>query len=202
MPISALIFDLFDVLFLHGERLERRAFEHEHGLPDDAIERAMLNSPLFRAAIAGHVPEPELWRDVAGQLQLGQDSWWVVARAFYASIVLNAELAAYMRTLRPTYRLGILTNAPSDVRPLITGRFQLDQLVDTIVISAEERVHKPQPESYQLVMRRLDVSPGRCLFIDDGLPYVTAARDLGMQAIHFQSSQQTIADIQHILAQP
>ncbi|GCE07154.1 HAD family hydrolase [Dictyobacter aurantiacus] len=202
MPISALIFDLFDVLFLHGARVERRAFEQEHGLPMDALERTMLDSPVFRDAIAGRIPEPELWRDVAERLRMGRDSWQEVAQAFYASIVLNAELVACMRTLRPTYRMGILTNAPSDVRPLITGRFQLDQLVDTIVISAEEKVHKPQPQSYQLVMQRLGVTPEQCLFIDDGLRYVTAARELGMQAIHFQSSQQTITDIQHILAQP
>ncbi|GER91608.1 hypothetical protein KDW_57700 [Dictyobacter vulcani] len=59
---------------------------------------------------------------------------------------------------------------------MVTQQFQLDQVVDLIIISAEELLHKPRPEIYQLAARRLDVPVEACLFIDDRMPFVVAAR--------------------------
>ncbi|GER92275.1 hydrolase [Dictyobacter vulcani] len=199
MPISAVIFDLFDVLLLHEQRHVRHAFERERGLAENTLEQTMLHSPLFRDALAGRVSEQQLWEDVATRLQLASAEWRTVAAVFYRGLTLNQELVATMRTLRPAYKLGILSNAPSSVRTLVTQEFQLDQVVDLIIISAEELLHKPQPEIYQLAARRLDVPVEACLFIDDRMPFVVAARQVGMQAIQFQHNEQAIADLQTLL---
>ncbi|GCE28883.1 hypothetical protein KDA_43670 [Dictyobacter alpinus] len=200
MPISAVIFDLFDVLLLQGQRHVRHAFERERGLPENSVEETMLSSPLFRDAMAGRVSTQQLWEDVAGRLKLASSDWHVLAKVFNSGLSLNEELVEYIRTLRPTYKLAILSNAPADVRGLITREYQLDQLVDLIIISAEELLHKPQPEIYQLAARRLGVPVEACLFIDDRPPFIAAAWQVGMQAIQFQNSQQTITDLQAILS--
>lgn len=57
-----------------------------------------------------------------------------------------------------------------------------------IVVSAEERMLKPDVRIYQILIDRNDLTPERCLFIDDSLPNVETARQLGMTAHHFENA--------------
>jgi len=49
---------------------------------------------------------------------------------------------------------------------------------------------KPDPAIYQLMLERFDLEAGDCLFIDDRQDNVTAARNIGMKAVCFQSPTQ------------
>jgi 2-haloacid dehalogenase len=57
-----------------------------------------------------------------------------------------------------------------------------------IVVSAEEHMLKPNVRIYQILIDRNDLVPERCLFIDDSLPNVETARQLGMTAHHFKNA--------------
>jgi 2-haloacid dehalogenase len=57
-----------------------------------------------------------------------------------------------------------------------------------IVVSAEERMLKPDVRIYQILIDRNDLAPERCLFIDDSLANVETARQLGMTAHHFKNA--------------
>ncbi|WP_306141251.1 HAD family phosphatase [Roseibium sp. MMSF_3412] len=56
-----------------------------------------------------------------------------------------------------------------------------------IVVSAEERLLKPDPQIYRVLFERNDLAPEACFFIDDSAANVDAARSVGMAAHHFQS---------------
>ncbi|MGV2974239.1 HAD family hydrolase [Roseibium alexandrii] len=57
-----------------------------------------------------------------------------------------------------------------------------------IVVSAEERMLKPDVRIYQILIDRNDLAPEHCLFIDDSLANVETARQLGMTAHHFKNA--------------
>jgi 2-haloacid dehalogenase len=57
-----------------------------------------------------------------------------------------------------------------------------------IVVSAEERMLKPDVRIYQILIDRNDLAPEQCLFIDDSLANVETARQLGMTAHHFKNA--------------
>jgi epoxide hydrolase-like predicted phosphatase len=199
MPIRAVIFDLFDVLIYARNLTERNAFETRLGLPENGLEQAMFRSPQFREAIAGRVSETELWRDVAFQIGVDSNEWPTLAATFYSAIVLNTELVAFLRTLRPHYKTAILSNAPSTVRTLVTRMFHLDREVDTVIISSEERVMKPQPEIFRIAASRLGIQPQEAIFVDDELKFIEAAQSLGMVGIQFKDTSQAITEIQFYL---
>ncbi len=54
-----------------------------------------------------------------------------------------------------------------------------------IVISGEEKLAKPDPEIYQLALRRFDLAAGQCLFVDDRLDNIEAGEKLGIRGHHF-----------------
>jgi HAD superfamily hydrolase (TIGR01509 family) len=199
MPIRAIICDLFDVLFFAKNLAAHQSLEKRLGLPENGLTQAMLRSPQFREAIWGRISGEELWRAVALDIGLEAQEWSMVADTFYSAIDLNTELLAFLRELRPRYKTAILSNAPSDVRALVTQRFHLEHEVDEVIISAEVGATKPHPEIYQLAVHRLGVQVQEALFIDDELRFVEAARAVGMQGVQFENTEQAIAEIRSCL---
>ena len=196
MTIRAVVFDLFDVLIYARNLTERNAYETRLGLPENGLEQAMFRSPQFREAIEGRVSEKELWRDVAHNIGVDTQDWSTLAATFYSAIELNIELVAFLRTLRPHFKTAILTNAPYTVRTLVTQQFHLDREVDTVIISSEERVMKPQPEIFRIAASRLGIQPDEAIFVDDELRFIEAAQSIGMIGLQFIETKQTIAEIQ------
>ncbi|WP_420412264.1 HAD family hydrolase [Roseibium sp.] len=64
-----------------------------------------------------------------------------------------------------------------------------------IVVSAEERLLKPDPQIYKVLFERNNLDPTKCIFIDDSLANVEAARALGMAGHHFTSAQTLERDL-------
>jgi putative hydrolase of the HAD superfamily len=201
MPIRAVIFDLMDVLLLHGDGEERRQWEASSGVAEGALERAMFQSPRFKEAIIGQVPEAELWRDVARTLGLDSEQPERLAAVFYSAFRLNTDLVEFIRTVRPRCKTAILTNTPSGMRALLTQQFHLDREVDTILISAEEGLRKPQPEMFQRALDRLGVQPQETIFVDDDAVFITAAEAFGLRVVPFKDNAQAVPAIQHLLRQ-
>ena len=196
MTIKAVIFDLFDVLFLAQDFTQRRAYEQRMGLMENGLLHAMLQTPQFRKAVTGRIPASALWQHVA--LSIGDDpqNWQNIANIFFSANRVNMELVAFIRTLRPHYKTAILSNAPYDIRTQVTQRFHLDHEVDTIIISAEEGMRKPHPEIFHLAATRLHVHPQEALFIDDESRFIEGAQAVGMIGVQFKNNRQAIADIQ------
>ncbi|WP_368669557.1 HAD family hydrolase [Roseibium sp. RKSG952] len=67
-----------------------------------------------------------------------------------------------------------------------------------VVVSAHERLVKPDPRIYEVLLSRNGLTAEDCVFIDDSLPNVNAARTLGMAAIHFQTAEDLRRDLQEM----
>jgi 2-haloacid dehalogenase len=56
---------------------------------------------------------------------------------------------------------------------------------DGVIVSGDERVLKPDPAIYKLLLDRYGLAAADCLFIDDSQANVDGARAVGMHAIHY-----------------
>jgi len=63
-------------------------------------------------------------------------------------------------------------------------RFPFLSGFDGVVVSGDERLLKPDPAIYRLLLDRYGLKAEDCVFIDDSSANVEAARVIGMQAIH------------------
>ena len=110
-----------------------------------------------------------------------------------------AEMVRFMAELRPRFKTAILSNASDGARKAFTEIFGLDQCVDTIIISAEEGLIKPDERIYRLALDRLGVRPEEAVFVDDRLVNVEAAQRLGLHAVQFCETQQALAELKAYL---
>lgn len=81
-------------------------------------------------------------------------------------------------------RLCILSNVGQRFRYL-GPRIPIFGLTDGIVISAFERVMKPDPAIYEIFCKRFGLAPETCVFVDDSAKNLIGAREVGMRTVHF-----------------
>lgn len=88
-----------------------------------------------------------------------------------------------------------LTNWSAETFPIALERFDFLQWFDGRVVSGEEKMRKPFPEFYQLLLNRYNVKPGEALFIDDSLRNIKAAEQLGIAGIYFTTAEELKKDL-------
>ena len=77
-----------------------------------------------------------------------------------------------------------ITNFSGPKFDLAQERFPFLAGFDGVIVSGDERLLKPDPAIYPLLLDRYGLKAEDCVFIDDSKPNVEAARDVGMHAIH------------------
>lgn len=114
--------------------------------------------------------------------------------------VRNEGLIDYVRFLRQNHKIAMLSNVGPGVMPTIFTGDELNELFDTVVLSFEVGMVKPDPNIYRLTAERLGVKVGECVLVDDRPEFCAGADAAGMQSVHYRSNEQVMADLQGVLA--
>lgn len=83
--------------------------------------------------------------------------------------------------------LYALTNFSAETFPLMRQRYDFLELFETILVSGEVGLIKPDPAIYRLMLKKTGQPASECLFIDDSAKNVAAAQALGFDTIQFRS---------------
>ncbi|HSX06177.1 MAG TPA: HAD-IA family hydrolase [Candidatus Saccharimonadia bacterium] len=188
--VRAIIFDLYGVLVINGWA----AFKLRHFADREAVWHEL--HLLGRKADAGLTDYEEMIQFAA---QHTGETEAAVRHELEHSIV-DSELLEYIRVqLKPHYKLGILSNAGSNITERLFTPDQLD-LFDAVVLSHGIGLTKPHPEMYQMIADRLDLGPAECLFVDDHERHIAGAQDVGMRTLLYTDFAQLQADLPGVLA--
>jgi len=196
--IRAIVFDFGGVLVRTEDHSGRRLWEARLGLGERDLDRLVFDSDIAIRATVGEVDDSAVWDNVATALKLAAEQIENFRSDFWAGDKLDQDLVALLVALRPRYKTAILSNAWSNGRELIARTYGLDQVVDTIIISAEERLAKPDPRLYQRAAERLGVKPEEAVLVDDYLANIEGARAAGWQAIHFRAGLDMRAELEKL----
>lgn len=205
MSIETIIFDFGNVLYRTPGIAWFKRWKKLLGLSNNPQIEALVSNPdnsdYMRDVFIGKISEKQMWADAAEHLGMKREHIDYFYKRFASKRRLNKSMVKFLKELHKDYQTAILSNAGDDTRRLITEVLELDQFVETIVISAEVKIAKPDPEIYELTLRRLNATPETSLFIDDQIQNVDAAKALGIQAVLFTANDHTIPAIRKILAQ-
>jgi epoxide hydrolase-like predicted phosphatase len=90
---------------------------------------------------------------------------------------------------------GIRTALLSNSWGMNYPRDLFDGMFDALVISGEVGMRKPDREIYDYALRAVGLPAAECVFVDDLLPNVLAAREAGMVAIHHTDYETTAGEL-------
>jgi len=88
------------------------------------------------------------------------------------------------------YKTYALTNWQAGLFDIALVRYDFLHWFDGRVVSGEEKMRKPFPEFYQVLLDRYSIKAAEALFIDDNLRNIKAAEAMGIKSIHFQDPAQ------------
>jgi putative hydrolase of the HAD superfamily len=186
------------------------AVQEHFGIPSDALGAAMaeagkqLGVSLLEELECGRMTETEFLAVLGARLEadLGRPvAMHEFPDRYWAALHPNAELVAHLADLRAAgYRMGLLTNNVREWEPRWRPMLPVDELFDAVVDSAFVGVRKPDPEIYRITCERLGVPPAECVLLDDFERNCDAARAFGMEAVRFVDTDQTIAELDALLA--
>jgi putative hydrolase of the HAD superfamily len=152
----------------------------------------------------GEITEQEFARRLAEQLDDGFD----LARLrelYFELIDPNEAMISFIGDQRTRgLRTALLTNNVREWEPLWRAKLpELDEIFEIVVDSAFVGMRKPESGIYELTVERLGdgLRAEQCLFVDDIELNCQAARELGMTAVWFQSSDQAIAELRSALGE-
>ena len=186
MALKAAIFDFGGVLVRTSDWTLRRRWETELGLVPGQSEDIVFGKETAYGCQIGIVSDADHWRWVQQRLCLSEENVVRFRRDFFASDYLDGDLVAYIDRLHARFHVGLLSNASSNAREFFARQYDLLGHFDSVTISAEEGVMKPDARIFQIALGRAGVRADEAVFVDDALANVEAARALGMQAVHFR----------------
>jgi 2-haloacid dehalogenase len=197
-PIAAVVFDLGGVLidwdprYLYRELIEDEA-EMEHFL-------ATVTTPEWNRAQDAGRPWAEAVAELARRHPERRDlieAYWLRWHETLGDAI--QPTVAVLDELRGTgLRLFALTNWSGETFPVARPRFPFLEWFEGIVVSGDERLIKPDPQIFRVLIERYGVDPETTVFIDDAADNVAAARDLGFMAIRFVDAPTLRADLRRL----
>lgn len=172
MAIKGIAVDFFDVLCMDTQRawLEREGYGRS-GVFAEASD--LLDE--------GKIDYAEYLRRYSGASGKTPDE----IHHFLSQTVIDQEVAAVLRELRPRYAVALASNAPSEsVRPRLDAH-GLNELLDVVVVSGEVGVRKPTAAFFGLLVEQMALQPEEVLFIDDNMMNCVGAQAAGLTSVHF-----------------
>jgi putative hydrolase of the HAD superfamily len=99
-------------------------------------------------------------------------------------------------------KLGLISDCSAEVRALWpTG--PLAPFFDTVVLSFEVKLCKPDPRIYELACQRLAVQAAHCMYVGDGgSRELSGAQAAGMHAVLFRPDNEDGPDVHRVNAEP
>lgn len=116
----------------------------------------------------------------AEPIRMFRDKWELMVRGeFPRSVELLKRLKA------EGFGIYGLTNWSAETIPSIYSKYDFLKLFDGIVVSGEEKLAKPDPEIYKILLKRYNLTAENALFIDDNSANIEAAKQLGFETVLF-----------------
>jgi putative hydrolase of the HAD superfamily len=185
------------------------AWSQESGIALEDLGRAMAASlerhgehPLF-VLERGELSEVEFMARLQDELGPGQ-TLAGMGEHLLGGLERNHEMIELLADVRDRgLRMALLTNNVREWEARWRAMLpELDEIFEVVVDSAFVGMRKPEHGIYHLTVERLGggLRPEDCLFVDDMTVNCDAARELGMVAVQFETTEQARADIERALA--
>ncbi len=95
------------------------------------------------------------------------------------------ENVKLIKPLKKRYKLYGLTNWSAETLPIAMERYSFFKDLDGIVVSGDEKIVKPNPEIYEILLDRYNLEAESSLFIDDNADNIETAKKIGFKTVHF-----------------
>lgn len=185
--INCMIFDFGGVIGFPHDKTRVETMKKLTNMNDEFEEAYFLHRHAYDE---GLIDKYEYWERITdGQIELSEELIDILVKEDYHSWTkINEEVISYLRRLRSKVdKVVLLSNINFDAKNYVKDELQLFELFDETFCSCDINLMKPYIGIYRHVLKELNIDPSQCLFMDDSLPNIRSAKEVGMNGIHFKN---------------
>ena len=198
MTIRAVFFDFGGVIMRTEYQAPRQHLAERFRLDYDDIDKLVFGSESARRASVGEITEEAHWAEVLKRLRRPLSEKKSFADEFFGGDIIDRNLVETIRSLRGKVHTGLISNAWSGLRKFITKEKIID-IFDTVIISAEVGVVKPEAKIYNIALEQAKVQAKDAVFVDDVRVNIEACEKVGMKGILFKDPQDCLGQLNRLL---
>ena len=159
----------------------------------DKYDRAVYTGDAYWHAVAEQLGKKISGDDVARLIALDNTQWTHA----------NREMLEFARRAREAgLKIGILSNMQCDMLAAMRAKLAWLDDFDHQTYTCEVGAIKPEPESYEIVLQALGVTPQEAIFFDDKPVNIEGARAVGLHASLFEGDMDTVYEAVERLGVP
>lgn len=193
--ITTVIFDIGNVLVGFDWRKHYALCGYDEEMVKK-LGKATVGNPMWNEYDRGVFSEEETIQGfIDGAPELAEDIRRVLANIKTMITHYDYAIPWVQELKQKGYRCLYLSNFSHKAETECADALDFLPYMDGGILSYKEKVIKPQPEIYQRLIDRYGLIPEECVFLDDTLPNVVAAREMGMHAIHFKDREQALDEL-------
>lgn len=196
--ITTIIFDIGNVLADFTWREHFASFGYDDEMVE-RIARVTVKNPLWNEVDRGVMGSEELIQEfAAADPEIEQDIRKVLANV-KTMVIRNDYAIPWIQDLKGKgYRVLYLSNFSERAETDCADALDFIPYMDGGILSYKEKVIKPMPEIYQLLIDRYNLIPAECVFMDDTPKNLAGAEKFGIHTIHFQNQAQAIEELRKL----
>ncbi len=186
---SAIVFDLGNVLLPFDYNIVIAGFEQiEKGLGTKFATYYRDNYAVHRKFERGEYSLDDFTEMMLNVLdgKVGRESFHEIYSNIFS---VNEELVSALPGLKENFQLVLLSNTNAIHQKYGWERYDFLRYFDKLILSHEVGAVKPEAKIYKAVEEYTRKPPGEHFYVDDILEYVSAARELGWEAVQFSGNE-------------
>lgn len=196
--ITTIIFDIGNVLADFDWEKHFRSFDFSEEIYE-RLAKATVKSPLWNEFDRGVMSEEEILRGFIENDPGIEKEIRMAVRDVGAMVSRNDYAIPWIQELKGKgYRCLYLSNYSEQGHRECAEALDFLPYMDGGILSYQEKIIKPMPEIYQLLIDRYDLVPQECVFMDDTVCNLEAAEKFGIHTIHFKNKAQAVLELRRL----
>lgn len=196
--IKGILFDWAGVFCRPGEPFASKKLQKKLDLKPAQIEKQVedFQKKYYRGEISAKI----FWRKVLNHFELKNLPIEELNRSYLQSYKIYPSMFLLVKKLKEEYEIGLVSNLTNEMLRDIESKNNLRIYFSSQTFSNKTGYLKPEPEIFNLALKKLGTQPKETLFIDDSKINILAAQQLGMITVLATTPRETIRKIKEILS--
>lgn len=198
MKIKTIIFDIGNVL----ADFKWEEYYRKFGFSEAILERiakATVGSSVWHAFDRGGMTDEEILQAFIENDPGIETELRAVFENIQGMVVKNEYAIPWIKELKEKgYQVLVLSNFSHKAHVDCMDALEFLQYVDGGILSYQDKVIKPMPEIYSLLLERYHLKGEECVFLDDLQRNLDGAGDFGIHTILFKNQTQAKEELKKL----
>ena len=156
------------------------------------LERAAESTDILRIQIMTTLFDERGMDDAAAVLDVSE-AYGDVRREF--GVLPYPGIDGFLADLKANYKLGLLTNGPSDIQWEKIEALGFDRQFDAVIVAGDVGIYKPDVRVFEMLLEKLDMTAEHSLFVGDSYDAdILGAHQAGMHTAWIKRKEDAMTD--------